>query len=127
MGATTFTHFQPGQNAGAAFAEAVGQALYNHGHDGYTGTIAEKPGFQLRNEGRPMTPAEAKHSPARMRARTKSGVRRSPSLSGRTTAPRLSVTSFTGWLASKSILIPRSKGPPWEVLFRLCPSPSLST
>jgi hypothetical protein len=59
MGATNFTHFQPGQNADAAFAEAVSQALYDNAHGGYTGTIAEKSGFQLRNGGRPMTPAEA--------------------------------------------------------------------
>ena len=45
--------------AGAAFAEAVSQALYDHGHNGYTGTIVEKPGYQLRNGGKPMTGAEA--------------------------------------------------------------------
>ncbi len=58
-GATTFSHFQSGQNADAAFAEAVSQALYDHGHNGYTGTIVEKSGFQLRNGGKPMTGAEA--------------------------------------------------------------------
>ena len=59
MGATNFAHFQPGQNADAAFSDAVAEALYEYGHNGYTGTIAEKPGYQLRNGGKPMTGAEA--------------------------------------------------------------------
>jgi hypothetical protein len=59
MGATTFSHFQPGQNPDAAFSDAVAEALYEYGHNGYTGTIAEKPGYQLRNGGKPMTGAEA--------------------------------------------------------------------
>jgi hypothetical protein len=45
MGADNFTNVLIGKDLGKAFAEAQRQAAWEHGHGGYTGTIAEKPGF----------------------------------------------------------------------------------
>lgn len=45
MGATDFATTATATNADEAFAIAQGEARYTHGHGGYTGTIAEKPGF----------------------------------------------------------------------------------
>jgi hypothetical protein len=42
MGAETFIVKAHGKNAAQAFQAAVQQACYDHGHSGYTGTIAEK-------------------------------------------------------------------------------------
>lgn len=47
MGATTFSTISNGTTASKAFWEAVEQANYNHGHSGYTGTIAEKNSFKM--------------------------------------------------------------------------------
>jgi hypothetical protein len=45
MGACTFSTVAKGKTAKEAFASAVEQARYDHGHAGYTGTIAEKRSF----------------------------------------------------------------------------------
>jgi len=45
MGASFFTTISHGNTIGEAFDEAVRRAQYDHGHSGYTGTIAEKPGY----------------------------------------------------------------------------------
>lgn len=45
MGATTFTTTAKGKTAAEAFEAACRQARYDHGHAGYTGTIAEKTEF----------------------------------------------------------------------------------
>lgn len=42
MGAETFTQFGRGATLDAAFRDAVKEAQYQHGHGGYTGTLAEK-------------------------------------------------------------------------------------
>jgi hypothetical protein len=42
MGANTFCTVANGDNAEKAFFGAVESACYEHGHGGYTGTIAEK-------------------------------------------------------------------------------------
>lgn len=47
MGGTTFTHLQAGPDVDAAYKEAVEDALHEHGHGGYTGTIAEKAGYDV--------------------------------------------------------------------------------
>ena len=47
MGATDFSIYSKGKNAEEAFNNAREQAFYNHGHEGYTGTIAEKDSFEL--------------------------------------------------------------------------------
>ena len=47
MGATDFTTIAVGKTAQKAFQEAQEAARYNHGHAGYTGTIAEKSGYYL--------------------------------------------------------------------------------
>ncbi|MGU3438265.1 hypothetical protein ACNHUS_35300 [Actinomycetes bacterium M1A6_2h] len=47
MGASTFIHAARGESAAAAFSAAREQALYECGHGGYTGTIAEKSGFTV--------------------------------------------------------------------------------
>ena len=45
MGATTFTNVGKGKDAGEAFDRLTQQAQWQHGHGGYTGTIAEKDSF----------------------------------------------------------------------------------
>ena len=45
MGADVFFTNASGKTAGEAFTEAVNQARYDHGHAGYTGTLAEKGAF----------------------------------------------------------------------------------
>lgn len=47
MGAESFFHRARGATAKEAFRNAVNQAAYNHGHSGYTGTIAEKSSFVM--------------------------------------------------------------------------------
>jgi hypothetical protein len=46
------------KDPGEAFRSAVDQALWEHGHGGYTGTIAEKLGFTIR-KGEVMTEEQA--------------------------------------------------------------------
>ncbi len=45
MGACDFTAVAEGKTAEEAFRVAVDQAKWEHGHGGYTGTIAEKDEF----------------------------------------------------------------------------------
>lgn len=45
MGAESFTNRSKGATADEAFKAIVEQAAYDHGHAGYTGTIAEKDSF----------------------------------------------------------------------------------
>lgn len=52
MGGTTFTKIAKGANAQAAFNAAREQAQYDHGHAGYTGTIAEKSSFVVIDRGK---------------------------------------------------------------------------
>lgn len=47
MGSQTFTAVSRGATAREAFTGAVDEARYEHGHGGYTGTIAEKHGFTM--------------------------------------------------------------------------------
>jgi hypothetical protein len=47
MGAAEFFTVAKGANAQEAFNNAVEQAQYDHGHSGYTGTIAEKGEFKM--------------------------------------------------------------------------------
>ena len=47
MGAAEFWTKARGKNAKAAFNTAVEDARYEHGHGGYTGSIAEKSGFVM--------------------------------------------------------------------------------
>lgn len=47
MGAATFAVRIKGKTAKEAFAEARANALYEYGHRGYTGTIAEKYEFVM--------------------------------------------------------------------------------
>jgi len=49
MGAETFITKKKGiyKNAREAFLEAVEDAQYEHGHGGYTGTIAEKNSYRI--------------------------------------------------------------------------------
>lgn len=58
MGAETFYEVSFGKTPREAFIKAVDQALYDHGHSGYTGTIGEKTTFTMAaNE--PMSISEA--------------------------------------------------------------------
>lgn len=47
MGACDFEEVGYGKTAEEAFRDAVAHAQYEHGHGGYSGTIAEKHGFVL--------------------------------------------------------------------------------
>jgi hypothetical protein len=47
MGGTTFSCVGRGTTAREAFDVAQKQARYDHGHSGYTGTIAEKNSFSI--------------------------------------------------------------------------------
>ena len=47
MGAESFVQEAAGATAKAAFQAAKEQAWYDHGHSGYTGTIAEKDSFVM--------------------------------------------------------------------------------
>ena len=47
MGATTFGCITRGQTAQEAFRTARQDAEWKHGHDGYTGTVAEKQSFVM--------------------------------------------------------------------------------
>ena len=47
MGATTFFNIGKGATAQEVFDRLHQQALYQHGHGGYTGTIAEKSTYTL--------------------------------------------------------------------------------
>ena len=58
MGATTFYNVVKADDAESAFAQARQQACYDYGHSGYTGTIAEKPGYQVFQLPKGFTPEE---------------------------------------------------------------------
>ena len=58
MGAASFVVVSKGKNADEAFDNAVSDAYSQHGNAGYTGSIAEKPGFVLID-----LPAEYKSTP----------------------------------------------------------------
>jgi hypothetical protein len=58
MGGTTFSCTAQGGTVGEAFHNAVEQALYDYGHAGYTGTIAECEGYTVI-QSLPLTMAEA--------------------------------------------------------------------
>jgi hypothetical protein len=47
MGANTFMTTSSGLSTHAAFYNAREEAVYEHGHGGYTGTIAEKSSFTV--------------------------------------------------------------------------------
>lgn len=49
MGATSFFTRATGNSPTEAYNEAVREARYEHGHGGYSGTIAEKSGYALFN------------------------------------------------------------------------------
>lgn len=48
MGAEYFTVRSTGKTAQEAFNAAIEEAVYDHGHSGYTGTIAEKDTFIMK-------------------------------------------------------------------------------
>ena len=50
MGACDFTQFQQGNDLKAAFGVARDSAAWEHGHGGYTGTLAEKYDVELRSK-----------------------------------------------------------------------------
>lgn len=47
MGASSFSVRAKGKTAAEAFNTAVQDALYAYGHDGYTGSIAEKNSYKM--------------------------------------------------------------------------------
>lgn len=50
MGATEFSVIETGRTAQEAFTRARERALYDYGHAGHTGTIAEKGTFKIMGE-----------------------------------------------------------------------------
>ena len=58
MGATTFETYRDGTDVQAAFHDAVQDAAWEHGHGGYTGTIAEKSDYVIITD-EPMDSADA--------------------------------------------------------------------
>ena len=57
MSAEVFSQVATGKTAREAFGNASEAAAWDHGHAGYTGTIAEKPGFvefQIRADANPV-------------------------------------------------------------------------
>lgn len=50
MGGTTFKNVEEGETAAQAFSRAVAGAQFDYGHNGYTGTIAEKYEFTIVTE-----------------------------------------------------------------------------
>lgn len=50
MGANEFYTYSPGKDAGEAFGAARAQALHEHGHGGFTGTLAEKTEYVIIND-----------------------------------------------------------------------------
>ena len=52
MGATTFGNLAVGKykNGSEAYNHLVENALYDHGHDPYNGTISTTDGFRMRND-----------------------------------------------------------------------------
>jgi hypothetical protein len=60
MGAERFDQYQNGTDVKAAHSAAFDQAGYDYGHRGYTGSLAEKPTFEMRNGGKALTLKEAK-------------------------------------------------------------------
>lgn len=65
MGAEQFTVIREGDTANAAFLEARDDAAWDHGHGGYTGTIAEKDGFTLFHPAPGFNPEEVMDDIAR--------------------------------------------------------------
>ena len=45
MGGCGFGNTGKGRSASEVFQQLKNDAMYEHGHGGYSGTIAEKPGF----------------------------------------------------------------------------------
>ena len=66
MGATTFFHEAWGKTMDQAFIEAKSTAAWEHGHGGYTGTLAEKHGYK-KVELEPI-PEKTAHESARAQA-----------------------------------------------------------
>jgi hypothetical protein len=60
MGAAYFRVYYPGTDPRPSFNDAVSSAAYEYGHGGYTGTIAEKDSYVMRNGGKPVPKKEAK-------------------------------------------------------------------
>jgi hypothetical protein len=58
MGACDFWHKETGGTPTEAFRKAVDSASWEHGHGGYTGTIAEKSEFILLEVPKDVKPAD---------------------------------------------------------------------
>ncbi len=51
VGANWFTTYHDGADVQVAFRDAVDEAAWEHGHGGYSGTIAEKDGYVIITRG----------------------------------------------------------------------------
>jgi hypothetical protein len=61
MGAEQISQIITGKTPQEAWREAVDQARWEHGNGGYTGTLAEVPGFFIQPTSRPMGEYDADH------------------------------------------------------------------
>lgn len=52
MGAQEFSNLVPGDTVREAFSKGVDQAAWEHGHGGYTGSLAEKHSYVVINPGK---------------------------------------------------------------------------
>jgi hypothetical protein len=59
MSSVDFHCIYDGVTVGEAFRNGVQDAFYWHGHNGYSGTICEKPGYVLLDLGRKLSVDEA--------------------------------------------------------------------
>jgi hypothetical protein len=79
MGAETFFTKATGTNAKGAFNAARVAALYDHGHSGYTGSLAEKHNFVMIKM--PIMPLDASEKDARAAMQFAEGLARSTAAS----------------------------------------------
>jgi hypothetical protein len=56
MGACDFMFSRKGTDVNKLFNEAREQAQYEHGHGGYSGTVAEKDSVEVRRANQPVLP-----------------------------------------------------------------------
>ena len=59
MGAERFDEFWLGADVSEAFSQARKKAFYEYGHRGYSGSLAEKDHYEIRNGGAALTRKEA--------------------------------------------------------------------
>jgi len=105
MGADSFKTFACGKDADAAFGCAVEAASYEHGHGGYTGTIAEKRDFFSFGKVASVEEAKQKMAAVRDQVDDKWGpagcIEVEDPVGARTPKPGEKLFLFFGWASSR--------------------------